>query len=545
MVSYTRKKKGCKYIAQGTYGCVFGNPPLKCVEDDSRSKEPVITKLMDKNAADSEFRETDMWRKIDPTQDFSLTPIKMCKFDKKNIRPENNYKKCSVKYYDEQKYLITYPNGGPDLEKLKPKAEYYIGLLKGILNLFEGLVKSHENDIVHTDIKPSNILFGYNEIHLRFIDFGLSLNVKDRKYYDIPNDQLYTNPVFAYPYWPPELGCFDEYGNLFNLNSLKKYRFIEDFNKEYYNSVGLPDINLNYDQYYKMLSKNDFSKIGDEFKKVDVFSMGILLIYILRRWFSTELYTHTDYKELGLYFINKKTDDFSTFIRLNQKKWMSEEKAKYHTELYENITNYLFENVIKGCIDINPATRYDIKTAAQKYKEFLNLDLEKYLNKDSVIKNFTGLNILNESMPASKIRTPTPKVATPKEPTPKEPTPKVELASGIKTPPIPKVPHSTPATPRPPTPKVDYISSNENESENESESPPKMVIEGVPQTGEELKKIYYATEKYPSESNTLVKIARRLKSRVNFEGKTKLAIVNDIIQKAFKRGLRLNFTFKK
>lgn len=544
MVSYTRKKKGGKYIAQGTYGCVFGNPPLKCVEDDSRSKEPVITKLMDKNAADSEFRETDMWRKIDPTQDFSLTPIKMCKFDKKNIRPENNYKKCSVKYYDEQKYLITYPNGGPDLEKLKPNAEYYIGLLKGILNLFEGLVKSHENDIVHTDIKPSNILFGYNEIHLRFIDFGLSLNVKDRKYYDIPNDQLYTNPVFAYPFWPPELGCFDEYGNLYNLNSLKKYRFIEDFNIKYYNSVGLPDINLNYDQYYKMLSKNDFSKIGDEFKKIDVFSMGIVLIYILRRWFSTELYTHRDYKELELFFINKKTDDYSTFIRLNQKKWMSEEKAKYHTELYENITNYLFENVIKGCIDINPATRYDIKTAARKYKEFLNLDLEKYLNKDSVIKNFTGLNILNESLPAPKIRTPTPKIRTPtpKEPTPKEPTPKVELASGIKTPPITKVPHSTPATQISiPKPKVDYISPDENENE----SPPKVVIEGVPQTGEELKKIYYSTEKYPSESNTLVKIARRLKSRVNFEGKTKLAIVNDIIQKAFKRGLRLNFTFKK
>jgi hypothetical protein len=72
-----------------------------------------------------------------------------------------------------------------------------------------------------------------------------------------------------------------------------------------------------------------------------------------------------------------------------------------------------------------------------------------------------------------------------------------------------------------------------------------VVIEGVPQTGEELKKIYYSTEKYPSESNTLVKIARRLKSRLNFQGKTKLAVVNDIIQKAFKRGLRLNFTFKK
>jgi hypothetical protein len=56
MVNYTRKKGG-KFIAQGSYGCVFG-PPLKCKEDSERMNNSHISKFMRKNNAESELKES-------------------------------------------------------------------------------------------------------------------------------------------------------------------------------------------------------------------------------------------------------------------------------------------------------------------------------------------------------------------------------------------------------------------------------------------------------------------------------------------------------
>lgn len=49
-------------------------------------------------------------------------------------------------------------------------------ILRGLLS---GLHVAHENDIVHRDIKPGNVLLGENGA-IKLSDFGLSLNVADR-----------------------------------------------------------------------------------------------------------------------------------------------------------------------------------------------------------------------------------------------------------------------------------------------------------------------------------------------------------------------------
>ena len=95
MVNYTRKKnqrskRGGKYIAEGTYGCVFGEPPLKCKDEDSRQSDSIASKLMNYEQAEDEFEESAKWREIDKEQTFSLSATKMCEVDETNIKPSNN-----------------------------------------------------------------------------------------------------------------------------------------------------------------------------------------------------------------------------------------------------------------------------------------------------------------------------------------------------------------------------------------------------------------------------------------------------------------------
>ena len=75
----TRKiKKGGKYIAEGTYGCVFGNPPLKCLKQDKRKGNEFVSKLMSIQENRIEIIEAQKWNRIDPMQTFSITPSLSC-----------------------------------------------------------------------------------------------------------------------------------------------------------------------------------------------------------------------------------------------------------------------------------------------------------------------------------------------------------------------------------------------------------------------------------------------------------------------------------
>ena len=41
----TKKIKGGRFIAAGSSGCVFGNPPLKCDDEPSRRSDRFVSKL--------------------------------------------------------------------------------------------------------------------------------------------------------------------------------------------------------------------------------------------------------------------------------------------------------------------------------------------------------------------------------------------------------------------------------------------------------------------------------------------------------------------
>lgn len=52
----TKRYRGGKFIDQGAYGCVFGEPPLQCKGETSRRSSGQISKLMTKTAATDEAK---------------------------------------------------------------------------------------------------------------------------------------------------------------------------------------------------------------------------------------------------------------------------------------------------------------------------------------------------------------------------------------------------------------------------------------------------------------------------------------------------------
>ena len=96
------------------------------------------------------------------------------------------------------------------------KIDYEKSQIKLILyQLIKGLEYLHNNNVLHRDIKPQNILLN-NKGEVKIGDFGLS-----RIFQDNLKNKKYTNRVVTRWYRAPELLLGDiEYGPVFDLWSL-------------------------------------------------------------------------------------------------------------------------------------------------------------------------------------------------------------------------------------------------------------------------------------------------------------------------------------
>lgn len=421
---YTRKKKGGVYISEGTYGCVFGKPPLKCLGDEKRLEEDVISKLMNKREAETEYKESEKWRAIDPTQEFSLYAFKMCKLDKENIKPSNNTNRCNAfrnPIYGQPKRdtLLFYKYGGPDLSKLKVQSKNYKPLFKAIAPLIDGLAIAHENNLVHLDIKLPNILANIekDKIHLRFIDFGLSLNTKKLKFLE----ELYTG---SYPYWPFELKAYDEnYGDIIS----KAYIAIEleRFNENKYNTStldSLPITRIDADSAYSILKRYNFGDYNKSLPKVDIYSIGVLLSNLLSLYFSYYITDEGDYYKA--YYYDSDNDIYSSIGNLASKTDLTKPQIEFHTELYNNLIVPLVK-FIRKCTEFDPRERYTTKEAAEEYKKLLPL-FDTYLDASKVNEGLANQRILNESPDIPYIKTP-----VSREPTPPYVPPEVRVPNNV------------------------------------------------------------------------------------------------------------------
>lgn len=371
---HTRKHKGGAYVGEGTYGCGY-IPALRC-EGEAERAPGMFSKLMDEDEAEAEYTIGQTWFKpVDPSQKYFLYPLKKCPINQAVLpNPENNINSCQDKFNSlDESLILQFANGGSDITELPLTAEDYMPYFAAFKNLFDGLLKLHDADIAHMDIKAANIV-GQKDtpfsFHFRFIDFGLSINAT--KEVGPLNDLRYAS---TYSIWPFETRFIT---NGFNVNKITD-RTVNDFFFEAvkYNRNLVPT-DIYYDPgdaYYKktktffknlytaFLNLDDDDKLTEVIKKTDVYSLGLVL---------STVYS----KRIGHYYShNVKKVNYSPDARLKVDidgldAYTTPDVVAWQNEVFNKISIPIY-NLVRSMMELHGGRRATIKEAREAYIQLL------------------------------------------------------------------------------------------------------------------------------------------------------------------------------
>ena len=385
---------GGKYVGIGSYKCVF-SPPIKCEGDDYRygdhivndSSKNYVSAIMTNENLDDEIKELEKIKKIDPTGEFTINWERRCnlgRFDpheesakefeeclfagplEEYDHPVNQYKNTGQ--IDDLSQLI-FRYGGLDLKKFAKLPRNTLSVKKLIMNFMNiilGLKKMNDNGIMHSDIKPLNILYNKNIEKYSLIDFGFSGNINK-----IKNDHMYNT---EYIYWPKDT----------------KFTFLLSNSTISQKNSILTDIN-------KYLADNSPCKTLREFEQLDSTDMDYYQKLKMPKYIISELI----YKYLQLNTLNPPKfqhyirnlslpitfdrDQINNFVRESQNKidiysigvtlfqYLFESTIIYElrrqiSKNYMLVLNKLGDIVLK-CLDPNPITRISHSDLVKEYTE--------------------------------------------------------------------------------------------------------------------------------------------------------------------------------
>lgn len=169
-------------IGEGTYGCVH-KPPMKCLNKTRRNKDNV-SKLMTELNAKKEMKEFKLIGLADKDKNVYLGKPSTCKADRvlSNLQ---SISKCTGGFISEDidKYsLLMMKYGGQNLQqfgdevltwrKTDENCDKIELFWLECIRLFYGLTLFYDNDIVHHDLKPQNIVYDQHTNRVNYIDFG-------------------------------------------------------------------------------------------------------------------------------------------------------------------------------------------------------------------------------------------------------------------------------------------------------------------------------------------------------------------------------------
>ena len=185
-----------KQLRHGTYGCAY-TPPFKCINSQTCINSSMansircvngIGKVMNPTHAHDEFDIYDLLKvdEIDPEFRYHFPKPHMCNPD----MVESQRAKCPAIDQLQTPVMLIYDNGKLDLEALLNKISKKDNIsllaalkqiLRGLLNILEGIILFNKNSICHFDIKTTNITTSlsssdtFHDLHMRMIDFGISI----------------------------------------------------------------------------------------------------------------------------------------------------------------------------------------------------------------------------------------------------------------------------------------------------------------------------------------------------------------------------------
>lgn len=289
---------GGELIGTGSKTCVF-KPSLPCKDNKHKGSDKHISKvyLTPKSTKymDNEIIINEKIYNIKKSEIWSIVLFNKCDLDnyEEIIKVEKDMEKCLLKHnvsindFNENKLMLYGLYGGIKMKKQINKLfkktlspNLLIKFMKQTHSLFYGIDQLHKNNLLHFDIKNSNIVFQNKKFKL--IDFGLSTDFDDIEYIKKRITKEYASSRI-YPYYP-----FDLYFIFLDSYYLDREIRYQIFNKrENYKTVYfIHNVVFNRDIENEIIKiavdiKNKKIKLEQIIESIDTYSLGFTIIKLI------------------------------------------------------------------------------------------------------------------------------------------------------------------------------------------------------------------------------------------------------------------------
>ena len=186
------KLKGGKLLAEGGYGCIF-IPGLNCDGSIMNNKKYISKIQRYDESARNEIRIGKMIQNIGGFEDHFSPILKFCNIDIASIK-DKEINKCTIlKKHPSKKFIVMklrYVDGNDFIDYLigqKNSVQLVSNIILSYNHLLTTLSMLIENQILHYDIKGTNILFDIEKESPILIDFGLSIEIEKIDFNDNEN----------------------------------------------------------------------------------------------------------------------------------------------------------------------------------------------------------------------------------------------------------------------------------------------------------------------------------------------------------------------
>ncbi len=309
-----------RVLGEGSFGCVL-KPPVACAKEPKlfavkrlQRTQNVGKVFYDKKDYEVEVKASQKVVNIDPRGKHILGPTSHCEttFGKVSDHPSayecKNVRERIFLNPSTPMYQITMPFGGQRYDKfLKNGTTRFDDFIQQIIHVLEGVQKLQRHQTCHQDLKASNLLINRDGT-VMIIDYSLMMSFDE--IYSKKNLRRLHHSYFPYPpeykifYLLDQKICADECAvalrqvmkNLEHYGNRRKQIFErihggEDEIKRFVATL--------YEYLRKLLNKGSHAQLINLAKKVDVYSVGAIMMdvdgYILKHGVSkTKLSKYDD-----------------------------------------------------------------------------------------------------------------------------------------------------------------------------------------------------------------------------------------------------------
>lgn len=392
-------------IGKGAYGCVH-SPALECADGrNSKSDSKQISKFMMAWDAKNEMDEFVLIGNADKNEDFHLGKPTKCAVKNSDLN-KHAIKACrnTARFHPdrlEEYSLLLLKHGGSDLYKYGDAVQTWTkndaNIRKNeifwleVSRMLYGLKVFEENDIIHLDLKPQNIVYNEETNRINFIDFGM-LTTKTLLLNKINRyEPGYTH--WSYPFettiWNSKLYTkFNESSASVKSDIIKRLIIgINDKCEPFFEHItadSVSDAKLNelkmffYQSFTEMLGEISTSNIprrtfiNKSVNTFDIYGVGMALMYMLNS--SRHLMSNKSYDGMTELFL--KMIDSNVLDRIE----IDEIIPKYHSLIRDimNKHNKHFENNL--LVDDNAKDQKTKKMIATTIK---NINPSKLKSRDN------------------------------------------------------------------------------------------------------------------------------------------------------------------